>query len=605
MNGCTERKVRMGTFYHILRPNKRCGAPSTFIFYDTETTEKARLDGAVEHHLKLGVACYHKRRRKCKPTEQWLTFRSPTEFWSWVTSKLEPKKPLWLIAHNQHFDFMVVQGFPQLARLEFTATRPIIDSNRFIVSFVKPPYKIEVVDSLNWFKSSIAQLGRVLGLPKLKINFKTCSDEELEVYCKRDVEILKETMLKWIQFLKENDLGNFQKTIAAQAFAAFRHRFMKHPIAIHANPNVIPLERKAYFGGRTECFYIGRIKEPIYVLDFNSLYPSVMRDNLFPVKLAKYGENLKVEWLEKCLNRFLVIAEVTVKTDVPAFPYRAEKLVFPTGTFTTYLCTPELKLALQKAKILNVGEYALYYGAPIFSDYVKTLYFLRRKFKREGNKVYDLLTKLLLNSLYGKFGQKQDVIREVGIAPPDIVAFNEIYYVTERKNYVEWIFGGKIFLREATDKEWKHSFPAIAAHVSSYARVKLWRAIEQAGLGNVYYCDTDSLFVNQQGLENLKDMLSSYELGKLKLEHSSYQTLIFGLKDYILNGKRKLKGISREAVRISDNVFVQPKWLKFRSLIRQGQLEHPIVETTIKKLRRVYDKGVVLPDGRVRPFQLP
>jgi len=65
------------------------------------------------------------------------------------------------------------------------------------------------------------------GCPKLKINFKTCTLEQLSEYCKRDVEILLKTWQKYFAWFIENDLGNFGVTISSQSFNTFRHRFTR------------------------------------------------------------------------------------------------------------------------------------------------------------------------------------------------------------------------------------------------------------------------------------------------------------------------------------------------------------------------------------------
>jgi hypothetical protein len=76
------------------------------------------------------------------------------------------------------------------------------------------------------------------------------------------------------------------------------------------------------------------------------------------------------------------------------------------------------------------------------------------------------------------------------------------------------------------------SFPAISAHITSYARVKLWKVISYCRENDikVYYCDTDSIFTNKP----LPDFLvSSTELGKMKLEKVfQYGLQLNGLKNY-------------------------------------------------------------------------
>jgi hypothetical protein len=146
------------------------------------------------------------------------------------------------------------------------------------------------------------------------------------------------------------------------------------------------------------------------------------------------------------------------------------------------------------------------------------------------------------------------------------------------------------------------SFPAIAAHVTGYARIYLWSLMQKAGWGNYFYCDTDSLIVNKAGLDNLLDTMSQTKLGHLKIDDTVNSVTIRGLKDYSTIAKTVTKGIRKNAVKLSDGVYSQEKWPSFRGLLRSGQPENYIVETVTKHLTREYYKGTVTPSGVVLPF---
>ena len=61
-------------------------------------------------------------------------------------------------------------------------------------------------------------MGRVLGYPKLKVNFNNVSDKDLMIYCKRDTEIIYKTMLNLFEFIKKHDLGAFGYTAPSISF---------------------------------------------------------------------------------------------------------------------------------------------------------------------------------------------------------------------------------------------------------------------------------------------------------------------------------------------------------------------------------------------------
>lgn len=580
--------------------------PSHLLFYDCETRAIELGPFAEKHFLRLGVVNRWQKATKSHPElRRSFTFRSVFDFWEYVESCTRPGTKLILLAHNQHFDFTTVNGFQELASRGWSMQRPVLSSSLFIVSFVRDKAKIQVLDIGNWFPFPVAMLGDRIGLPKLKIDFDTCTEKELERYCRRDVDIISQTFHSWLQFLESHDLGNFRNTISSQAMQAYRHRFMRHKILIHANPDATLLERESYRGGRTEAFHIGAVEGPLWYVDFNSLYPSVMQNNLFPRKLVAVERFSNRKGLLRAMDKFLVVARVKVKISEPAVAYRAKRLVFPVGEFTTTLTTPELQWVLEHGRILDVDQYVMFEYAPLFKQYVTEIFKLRRGFQRHEDIIGELMAKNLLTSLYGKFGQKEQIMRKVGKAPSEMTEVRKSYDVTSRQFSELVTFGGACYQRIPGEKESRHSFPAISSFVTAYARMKMWRAMEQAGRQNVFYCDTDSLFINEEGFDNLENLIHPWKLGYLKIKGQADGMFIFGTQDYEFGGKSVIKGIRKDAIELKPGFFRQARFLKFRSLIRRGSLDAPIVEMRTKHLRRAYKKGVVHRDGSVTPFVMP
>jgi hypothetical protein len=318
--------------------------PSRLIFYDCETIEQQLTPTVSKHKLRLGVACAVTRYASGdRQREKWITFKTPEQFWKFVLRYTHKKTKTYLIAHNQHFDFPAVDGFRKLAEAGYSQSLPILDSNLFIISYRAADRSIVVLDSLNYFKFSIEYLGKTLGLPKGKIDFKTCSEADLKAYCKRDVEILKKTFLTWISFLLTNDLGNFKYTVASQAFNAYRHRFMNVPLYIHAHKSATHLERMSYRGGRVEAYYIGDHFGDIHVYDFNSLYPYIMRKESVPTKLVKFSNSVALNRLLDLIDDYCIIANVDIAIEKAAIGIKRERLIFPVGSFNCTLTTPELQ----------------------------------------------------------------------------------------------------------------------------------------------------------------------------------------------------------------------------------------------------------------------
>ncbi|MBC7343849.1 MAG: hypothetical protein H5U03_00150 [Clostridia bacterium] len=592
---------------HLLKPNMKNEKPRCFIFFDTETAPERVDDVSVAHRLKLGVACYWWRGNAYNGEKiEWLTFTDSDAFWEWATSKIWAKTKLYLVSHNLDFDLAVTKGYEWLQKHGYKMTKYWEKAPSRIIVWRKGNKTLCGIDNGNYFRGSLEEIGKSVGLEKLKVDFETCSNTELETYCKRDVEILLYLWKKWLSFAEENNLGNFMPTLASQAFTAFRHRFMEHRIFIHDREDILKLEREAYHGGRTECFYIGQAAGgPWYYLDVNSMYPHVMKTNVYPTKLIGYRKGVGVSFLSKYLETHCVIARVRVVTEAPVYPVKIKReVVYPVGEFEAVLSTPELKFGLQNGLIVEVGEVAVYDADAIFVDYVNFFYSQRLQARENGDSAFAYFYKIMLNSLYGKFGQQTSEWEVIGKCDPSITRVETwVEPQTGKRRTVRYHNG--IVEMSSEPQESYNSFPAVAAHVTAYGRMYLWSLIEKAGMENVYYVDTDSLILNEAGFMRLKFLVNAKELGMLKLVKVADTLVIRAPKDYTFGEHVRLKGVRSSAKEIAPGVFEQEKWCGYASRLRTGNLNVYIVEKQVKRLSRKYKKGVVTESGRVRPFILP
>ena len=457
---------------------------------------------------------------------------------------------------------------------------------------------------MNWFVESLAKTGDRIGIPKLKIDFETCSDDYLSIYCKRDVEIELENLKLFIKFLEVNSISRLCYTKGSTAMAAYLFRHYDKRIWIHNNKEAIDLERESYRGGRCECFFLGDLKDDnYYIVDVNSLYPFVMRNNLYPVKCVKSVQEVRPDTLRHFLNSSSAVAKVLIQTNEAVYAVKRERTIFPVGRFWAVLTTPELLYALEHNHILKVGRCVLYEQANIFKSYVDRFYKMRLEFKAAGVPEYVELCKKMLNTLYGKFGQKAEQWKKIGDCPdePDRV---EILFIvgSKRVSKLRYLLG-EVFELVGYD-ECFNSFPAIASHVTAYGRLYLWDLIQQVGENNYFYCDTDSLIVNETGLKNLECHLDDSRLGALKIEETMQRVDIRGLKDYTTEGKHVVKGIRKNAVRLSAGVYQQEQWPSFRGLLRRNEADTYKVKTIVKHLNREYTKGIVTNSGSIVPLVL-
>ncbi|GAH27244.1 unnamed protein product, partial [marine sediment metagenome] len=201
----------------------------------------------------------------------------------------------------------------------------------------------------------------------------------------------------------------------------------------------------------------------------------------------------------------------------------------------------------------------------------------------------------------GKFGQKGENWRKIGDCPNERDREELVFNMGGRRVTKIRYLLGELFIMTGHGESFD-SFPAIAAHVTAYARMYLWSLMQQAGYGNYFYCDTDSLIVNEAGLCRLQNHLCTKSLGGIKKENESTSVKLRGLKDYSFGSKNVVKGIRKNAIEITKGVFQQEQWPSFRGLLRSGDPDTYTVGTTTKHLNREYTKGEVSPDGVVTPF---
>lgn len=588
---------------HELGNLKGGSTPPYHIFLDTEAAFEDVDDKTQRQYLRLGCAEYVDRRyTTAYVADNKITFRTIPDFYDWLESKIRKNNTTWIWAHNMSYDMRILHMFEVMPLRGWELTKCIMDSNRCIVKWKKDKTYCEWISSTNYFKLPLRKIGQTLKEYKGEVDFENASDSELAVYCAQDVKVLKKLMLEFFDLIDRHGWGKLKETAASQSMAIFRTAYKRHEIFIHTDRDAIKLEREAYKGGRTECFRIGRWNGHFWDLDINSMYPSVMRDNLFPTKLISVRNSNDIEELKHWMKDHYVIARVKLAIDKPVYGVKGERFIFPIGNYTTTLCHNELEYALDGGYLVGVEQFAIYEQAPIFKEYIEDLYNLRIQAKKSKNDIYVLAYKLFMNSLYGKFGQRKKDSRCIGECDIEDVYSERVYDLETDDWTIIRAYGGKIYQESNTEDESFNSFPAIAAAVTAYARMKLWGYIETAGIENVYYCDTDSVFVNLEGMQRLVPYLDDYELGMLKTERKEYYMQINAPKDYVFGQQIKLKGVnpkwqSEDGITYKGEKFSQPI-----SQLKTGSLNDVFIYKSEKTLKREYKKGIVDENGYVSPL---
>lgn len=535
---------------------------------------------------------------------------------------MEHLEHLFIFAHNTDFDIKVLGGIDYFIKNGYEVKSFYVEGCRFVLKLQNDKKIIEILDTMNYIPLSLKEIGKSIGLNKMEIDFNNCSKEYLKQYCLNDCEIVFLFIRKLLEFLEEYNLSQLKPTVSSLSLNIFRHKFydIKHnPIYVHAWKSVIELERMSYKGGITDCFKIGNFTDKQYKLDINSMYSKQMRDNDFPSKLLYYRDitHIKKENLMKYFFKYfdskLIIARCKIYLP-KKYAYiltkvtidNEKKSMFLSGTFINTLTTPELKFVMKYGKILEIYNLAIYDKANIFKDFVNFFVDKKIKFEQEGNIAYRLFCKTILNSLYGKFGQTTKTY---------IPVINNKYefsskYIIDTVNddsFITMSLGNKTFEVNNTGNNSFDSSVSISSFVTAYARMNLVYLILKAKRENVYYVDTDSIIVNQEGYNNLFNEIHPTELGKLKLEEISNNSTYYRPKYYIFNHIEKCKGVKKNAVKIfeDDNLLIikQEQFSKFNTSLRKKEFDKMKVIDMIKNIDKNYDKGIVK-NGVVYPYEV-
>jgi len=437
--------------------------------------------------------------------------------------------------------------------------------------------KLTFIDTMNYCNLSVEKMGKLLKFNKLEkpefLGKKPRNEKErniMQEYNIRDAEVTK----KFTDFLFRTFYGlgaDIKNTIASTAMSLFKNKYLEGVYWQPTKDQTLEMF-EAYYGGRTEVFKRGKIKNKRYY-DYNSLYPSVMRDNIFPDPSSC---NLTYNKTDKYIMKYEGCSLVEIYqpyTEKPILPVRVPgKLIFPIGDFKGWYNHNEIRYALSvgcKLKKVHKTYYFKKTCSP-FKNYVNSLYSLRLKYKKENNPM-EYVVKILMNSLYGKFGQRfKD--------RDNLTPFNHTLDELLKFKHFEHING---FLRTKQDCMMSNfCFPIWAGYITSYARIKMHKLLVKS---KAVYCDTDSVITDQE-------LESSTQLGGLKEEFIIDEGWLIRPKFYGLKTSVgdivKCKGLPVKMDYEEFDIFLDnpnktfDKFVRPREALRRKLLPNEIIEGT-------------------------
>lgn len=617
------KDTRPRRVYHWRHYRSR-GVPRHCIVFDCETnrTPSSSSPGDEIQTLRFGWLISWDTRYGVE-TGRWYRFTRADEFWDIISTLSRSRQTTYIFAHNAPFDLACVD-FHHLINERLKVKQLASTSQLFFARVSIDGKPLYLIDTTNFYKTSVAKLGQRLGIPKLTMPHMDAPVTDWDEYCRRDVEIIARLMQSHITWLRDHHYGKFQPTAASQAMRTYCTRFMRTRPLVYRSPVVNRTERDAYYGGIVDATVYGRrIEGPIHELDVTSMYPSVCRHPL-PYHYETSASDQDPEYIDAVGDDVHIIAQVEI--DSPDVPYpvrRPDRLYWCIGRGVTTLAMPELRFYHRLGCIRRLIWAQYYRAAPIFQDYMNHFLKLKLVCDETGDVVGREWAKLLLNSLYGKTGQltpvwmawESETFRrlecEYGLSegalqylvssPPIIMGDEDYVYIPE--------IGQSLAVRDmwgypevhVGTRESRYSCPAIAATVTSYARCLMREFHLVAGRDHWFYSDTDSIWVDSEGLRRLTDAgyVRRGVPGFLSVKGVHEYLIVYAPKDYQTNVTIKRKGIRSSARQIDQTLFQQSVFPGLGRVVRDNIDSGLIVRTTVKRLRRSNPQVIVGSDGRV------
>ena len=493
--------------------------------------------------------------------EQFLYGNSIDAFMEWCANpKVNYTLYFWNLKFDSAFllDYLFRTGFEPISDIKERKSNTFIplitDLGQFysidIYFEVKKHHvnKVRIIDALKIFPNfSVENLAKGFGLPirKLTLDYHKyreighqLTNEEID-YIRNDVEIVARVLK--IMFEK----GLTKMTIASDAMNNFKQHFKYFRVYFPKLDELVDKEiRKSYKGGFT---YVNpKYKEKMcgagVTLDVNSLYPSIMKQEMMPfghpiIFEGKYQENLDYPLYIQVMECAFKLKEgkipsIQLKNNLSFAPN--EYLESSNNDIVClYLTKPDFELFVENYDFWcekYEGGFMFRGKTGFFDNYID--YWTEQKIKagKEKNPAQRQIAKLMLNSLYGKFG----------LAPKS--GRKEVYFEE-----------GRIKFRNLPKETREACYIPIASWITSLGRVKTIRtsqkirewSLKHKGFDAYVYSDTDSIkaLLTDEDLEQLKQEgiidLDDYELGYWALEEHFDRILAIRQKCYITESEGK------------------------------------------------------------------
>lgn len=588
--------------WHYVKPNETLRLPRRHIFLDTES-QRGRTKTGGRQVWRLGVATYRIAEKGRPAKESTSVYHAARKLWVDVDTFTKGRHRTVLWAHNLGFDVRISDAFRILPVLGWRLVAHNLANRGTWLQWRKGDASLLMVDSASVFPTTLAQLAKSFVTDKHQIPADSDGADVWEAYCRRDVQILRDAVVAYLDWIESAGLGSWQLTGAGQSYAAFRHRFMTHPLLVHGDADALAAERRAMWTGRCEAYWKGKTRGGhIEEWDLSLAYARIVRDTQLPTRLVGEVEAGRELSQMLALPSSAILAQVAMEIDVPVVPTLVGGYVaWPVGNFSTTLWGPELALALEVGATVTVERAFLYRTAPALRQWAQWLIHEVSSPDSGATEWQRLILKHWSRALIGRFGMQYSRWEPFGVTR-DLGVRQSLCYDRDRDQLYELAHIGADVQRCEGTVEWDQSQPAITGYVMSCARVWLWRLLQAMPPESVLYADTDSFYIRSEHHDQAA-ALAATPLGEgLRLKSSHKRLTILGPRQIVTDGVARIAGLPHRAQLLPDGRFAGEVWSSLRTSISRGDPSAVITTDRTWKVSGIDRRRTGGPTGWTQPI---
>lgn len=589
---------------HYLRPSKGTRIPRRFVFFDTEA-HRAKKGAQEVQTWRCGAV---RALRWSKSTNTWAEgnnadVSTPEALWELVTGWARKDQRTVVVAHNLAYDLRIARAFEVLPAMGWTLGRPVLAGDHVSVDAELDGMKLCFVDSRTVLPHGLDVIAARLGTSKPELPAEDAPVEEWQARCRADVDILARAYMAIVDWLVEDDLGNWGRTGPTMGWSVMLRSHLADKVLVHSRPDVRDLEARAMYAGRAETWRWGKLSGgPWHVWDYANAYAEVCRDVALPAVLRCEVKGVQVPTFTKFRGRQCYLAEATVSTDVPCLPWTDDYgVIWPVGTFTGWWWDAELELAARVGAKVKVHRAWKYSAAPwlrSWGDWVVGEVHTREMGEQA---IRATAAKHWARAVIGRSSMRFWDFKPWGDAYIPGAGYASVHDLDMNAEGAMVTMGGQRW--EAWQRTWwEQALPQLLSYVMSVSRVRLWDAFEVAGFQDVVWCHTDCLVVSPQGHERLLQAAGAGRLGSLR--YKSEQKSFTPLTPYLVEGStyRVRAGVPRKTWRNAAGAEVGERWESLERALARGHTAHVVVTESEFSPDLTDTRRVHLPGGLTAPY---